>query len=205
MGQVGDQAREIVTVVRDTAMTRKRRTSASYLAVGQIVAPHGIRGEVKVEIMTDFLERYRPGTRLFLGRSTDDPDVVPVEVATSRPHQGRMLVRLASVSDRNAAELLRGLYLLVPEEEAMPLGEHENYVHDLIGLQVETDAGQVLGELVEVLFTPANDVYVVQGPSGEVLIPARREVVVSVNLAGRVMRVALPDGLLSPVAVDAEP
>ncbi len=183
-------------------MAEERNRAIGYLAVGHIVAPHGIRGEVKVEIMTDFMERYRPGTRLFLGRSTDDPDAVPVEVATSRPHQGRMLVRLVSVSDRNAAELLRGLYLLIPEEEAMPLGEHENYVHDLIGLRVETEAGEELGELVEVLFTPANDVYVVQGPLGEVLIPALREVVLSVNLAGRVMRVALPEGLLSPLAVE---
>jgi len=185
-------------------MATHRNQAISYLAVGQIVAPHGIRGEVKVEILTDFPERYRPGAKLYVGRSTEDPDAVPVEVATSRPHQGRMLVRLVSVSDRNGAELLRGLYLLVPEAEAMPLGEHENFVHDLIGLRVETEAGLEVGRLVEVIFTPANDVYVVHGPLGEVLIPALRHVVLSVDLAQRTMRVALPDGLVSPVAVEDE-
>lgn len=170
-----------------------------YLAVGQIVGPHGIRGEVKVDVMTDFPERYRPGTTLYLGEATDDQAAIPVRIAASRPHQGRMLVKLASVADRNDAELLRGLYLLIPDREAMPLGEHENYVHDLIGLRVETEAGEALGELVEILFTPANDVYIVRGPQGEVLVPALRDVVLSVDLVARLMRVALPDGLFTPV------
>lgn len=185
-------------------MTQQANEHPSYLAVGEIVGPHGIQGEVKVELMTDFPERFRPGARLYLGRSTDDPAAAPVEVATARPHKGRMLVRLVSTPDRNAAELLRGRYLLIPEQEAMPLGEHENYLHDLIGLRVETAAGAVLGPLVEILFTPANDVYVVRGPQGEVLIPALRDVVLSVDLAARVMRVALPDGLLAPAAAEDE-
>ena len=77
----------------------------------------------------------------------------------------------------------------------MPLGEHENYVHDLIGLQVETTDGEALGELTEILFTRANDVYVVRGPGGEVLLPALRDVVLQVDLAARKMAVALPEGL----------
>lgn len=179
-------------------MAKQAKETPRYLAIGQIVGPHGIRGEVKVDVMTDYPERYRAGMKLYLGQGTDDPDARAVEIATSRPHQGRMLVKLASTPDRNAAELLRGLYLLIPEADAMPLGEHENYVHDLIGLRVETEAGEILGELVEILFTSANDVYVVHGPQGEVLIPAVRDVVLSVDLVGRSMRVALPDGLLAP-------
>lgn len=179
-------------------MVKQIAEQPSYLAIGQIVGPHGIRGEVKVDVMTDFPERYRAGAKLYLGRGADDPAASAVEIATSRSHQGRMLVKLVSAPDRNAAELLRGLYLLIPEREAMPLGQHENYVHDLIGLRVETDAGENLGELVEIVFTPANDVYVVRGPHGEVLIPALRDVVLHVDLAARVMRVALPDGLLAP-------
>ncbi len=185
-------------------MVKQTPTPAGYLAIGQIVGPHGIRGEVKVELLTDFPERYRPGAQMYLGREGDDPAAQRVEIATARPHQGRMLVRFVSVSARNGAELLRDLYLLIPEQEAMPLGEHENYVHDLIGLRVETDAGQTLGRVTEILFTPANDVYVARGPQGEVLIPALRDVVLSVDLAAGVMRVALPDGLLAPVEVEDE-
>ena len=77
----------------------------------------------------------------------------------------------------------------------MQLGEHENYLHDLIGLRVETMEGEPLGTLTEVLLTKANDVYVVRGPAGEILLPALRDVVLRVDLAARTMVVALPEGL----------
>ena len=96
----------------------------SYIAVGQIVGPHGIRGEVKVEPMTDFPERFRKGARVFLGAATDAAEVVPAEIAASRPHQGRWLVLFNSVKDRDAAETLRSQYVLIPEADIMPLGEH---------------------------------------------------------------------------------
>jgi 16S rRNA processing protein RimM len=107
-----------------------------------------------------------------------------------------MLVKLTGVPDRNAAETLRGQYLMLPDEQAMPLGEHENYAHDLIGLAVETKDGKSLGVLVEILFTRANDVYVVAGPAGEILLPALREVILRVDLAAKKIIVALPEGLL---------
>jgi 16S rRNA processing protein RimM len=96
------------------------------------------------------------------------------------------------------AEALRDQYLLIPEADAMPLGEHENYAHDLIGLEVVTADGVTLGRMSEILFTPANDVYIVRGPRGEVLIPATRDVVLSVDLPSARMTVALPEGLLAP-------
>jgi len=176
-------------------MAENHPASPSYLAVGRIVGPHGIRGEVKVDVMTDFPERFRAGARVYLGVRTDDPDARPVVIAAARPHKGMLLVKLNVVPDRNAAELLRSQYLLIPESEAMPLGEHENYAHDLIGLQVRTPDGETLGELVEILFTRANDVYVVRGTAGEILLPALRDVVLQVDLAARTMVVALPEGL----------
>lgn len=170
----------------------------SFIAVGQIVAPHGIKGEVKVEPMTDFPERFKQGAKVFLAAAVDGGEVVQTEIAAARPHQGRWLVLFANVKDRNAAETLRDQYVLIPEADIMPLGEHENYAHDLIGLEVVTTDGAGLGKLVEILFTPANDVYIVRGPQGEVLIPATREVILSVDLASRRMTVALPEGLLAP-------
>jgi len=170
----------------------------SYLAIGQIVGPHGIRGEVKVAPLTDFPERFAPGTRVFLGAQTGSTTATPAVIGTARPHQGRWLVQFKHITDRNGAETLRDQYVLIAEADAMPLGEHENYVHDLIDLEVRTPDGERLGRLVEVLFTAANDVYVVRGERGETLIPATREVVLSVDLAARQMIVALPDGLLQP-------
>jgi 16S rRNA processing protein RimM len=177
-------------------MPESQQTTNGYLAIGRIIAPHGIRGEVKVEVLTDFPERFKPGAHVFLGAGTEDPEARPARIAAARPHKGGFLVKLDSVPDRNAAELMRNRYLLIPAADAMPLGEHENYLHDLIGLEVETTDGQHLGELREVLFTNANDVYVVRSPAGEVLLPAIRDVVLQVDLSARRMVVALPEGLL---------
>lgn len=176
----------------------KAKDKKSYLAIGRIVGPHGIRGEVKVEPMTDFPERFQAGAKVSLGMQTGETEATPVEIATARPHQGRWLVQFSHVKDRNAAETLRDQYILIPEESAMPLGEHENYAHDLIGLDVATANGELIGKLVEILFTPANDVYITRGERGETLIPATREVILAVDLAARRMTVALPEGLLAP-------
>jgi 16S rRNA processing protein RimM len=176
----------------------------SYLAVGQIVGPHGIRGEVKVQPMTDFPERFKAGTTVFLGEGAGEVDARPIEIVSSRPNLDQVLVLFAGIKDRTAAEALRWQYVLIPEDEAMPLGEHENYLHDLIGLSVVTTDGQALGKLTEVVLTPANDVYVVRGEQGEVLVPATREVVAKVDLAARTMTVALPEGLLAPTSREDE-
>ncbi len=180
-------------------MTEPQTEKNSYIAVGQIVAPHGIRGEVKVEPLTDFPERFKKGARVFLAAAVDSGEAVPVEITAARPHQGRWLVLFGNIKDRNAAEALRDQYVLIPEADAMPLGEHENYAHDLMGLEVVTAEGMALGRLVEILFTPANDVYIVRGPQGETLIPATRDVILNVDLASKQMTVALPEGLLAPV------
>ncbi len=176
-------------------MPETEPSAPGYWVVGRITAPHGIRGEVKVDVMTDFPERFRPGATLYLGIGDVDPEARRVSVVSVRPHKQALLVRLDVTPDRNAAELLRDHYLMILETEAMPLGEHENFVHDLIGLDVETTDGEALGTVVEILFTRANDVYVVRGPGGEVLLPALRDVVLKVDLPAHKMTVALPDGL----------
>ena len=179
-------------------------TRRNYLAIGQIVGPHGIRGEVKVVPLTDFPERFERGAKVYLGAQTGKTDAAPAEIEAARPHQDRWLVLFTHVKDRNTAETLRDLYMLIPEEEAMTLGEHENYAHDLIGLDVQTVDGRSIGQITEILFTGANDVYVVRSAGAETLIPATRQVILSVNLAAGVMMVALPEGLISPVGESDE-
>ncbi len=161
------------------------------MAVGQIVGPHGVRGEIKVKSLTDFPERFAPGSRLYL-----DEEPFQREVISSRPHRGMLLIKLAGLTDRNAVEHLRGKYLFIAREEAMALEEDEYYEDELVGLRVETMEGEVLGELMEIMWTGANEVYIVQGPRGEVLIPAIAQVVQEVDLEAGVMRVALLPGLV---------
>lgn len=173
-------------------MSQHEMKAGEYLAIGRIAGVHGIRGEAKVELLTDYPERFHPGALVYVGSETAAHQE---EIESVRPHKGYLLVKFRSVPDRNAADGLRDRLVLIPEAEAMPLGADENYVHDLIGLRVETSDGQVLGELTEIMYGTANDVYVVRGQAGEWLLPALRDVVVSVDLASKLMVVVVPDGL----------
>ena len=163
----------------------------AYLAVGRIIGIHGVRGEIKVKSLTDFPERFSPGALLYV-----EGETIQREVLSARPHKGALLVKLTGMNDRNAAETLRGKYLFVAREDAMPLAEDEYYEDELVGLQVETMEGEVLGELMQIMWTAANEVYIVQGRRGEILIPAIAEVVQEVDLEQGVMRVALLPGLI---------
>ena len=166
---------------------------AGYLAVGRIVGVHGMRGEVKVESFTDFPERFDVGSQLLLGDDLDE-----VEVLSSRPHKGNMLLMLSELSSRGAAELLRGQWLLVPEDEAAALDENAYWVHDLMGMEVVSEEGESLGTIYDVLFTGANEVYVVRAAATgrEVLLPAIDEVVRAVDVPARRMTVHLIPGLI---------
>jgi 16S rRNA processing protein RimM len=161
------------------------------IAIGRILAPHSGHGEVKVLPLTDFPERFAKLTRVFLG------DNEQCQVERTRWHKKCVLLKLAGCDDRTAAEQLRGRLLFLPEEELVLLPEGQYYVHQLIGMRVETVAGQLLGILSDVLHTGANDVYVVQGAKGqEILVPAQRNVVERIDLAARVMVVNPLPGLL---------
>lgn len=170
---------------------------SGYFVVGKIVGAHGVLGELKVTPQTDNPNRFRPGAELLL---ESEEGLLPVTVVSARPHKGMVLIKLASVADRAAAERLQWRKLLIPESEAMVLGENENYAHDLIGLRVETITGEVLGELTEILFTPANDVYVISSPDRQLLLPAMRDVVLRVDLEAGMMVVDVPDGLRDSIS-----
>lgn len=166
-----------------------------HLAVGVIVNVHGLGGEAKVELHTDFPERFAAGAVLYMGE-----DLVPVTIVSARPHKGHMLLRLAGVESREAADALRGNWLFVPEDEAAELDEDTYWIHDLIGLTVRREDGAELGRLDDVLITGANDVYLIKPvPSlgvRELLLPAVASVVLAVDIEQGVMTVAVPPGLL---------
>jgi 16S rRNA processing protein RimM len=170
---------------------------AGHLAVGKIINAHGLRGEVSIEPYTDFPdERFAPGQSVLLGEEMES-----AEIATSRPHLGRTLVRFSHIDNRDEAEALRGVWVLIPEAHAIELEEDTYFIHQIVGLTVQTAAGQVLGTVQDVLFTGANEVYIVQPQDGlnrgkELLLPAIAEVVQSVDLEAGVLTVNLLPGLL---------
>jgi 16S rRNA processing protein RimM len=146
---------------------------------------------MKVEILTDWPERFALLECVYLGE-----EAVPYRLERFRLHRRYALLKLAGCDDRNAAGDLREQVVQVPREEAMPLDEGEYYVYQIEGLEVWTDEGESLGQVVEVLFTGSNEVYVVRGPRGEVLIPAIADVILRVDLEEGRLIVRPMDGLI---------
>jgi 16S rRNA processing protein RimM len=163
------------------------------LIVGKIAGPSGLRGAVKVDVMTDFPERFSALDTVYLG-----DEMAPYRLRGAEVRKGgrQVVLRFHGCDTREQADDLRGRLIWIPIEEAMPLEEGLYYVHQVLGLKVQTEAGEPLGTLNEVLVTGSNDVYVVNDGEREVLIPVLQDVIREVDLAGRRMIVRLPEGLL---------
>lgn len=168
-----------------------------YLLIGKVLRPHGVRGELRVQVLTDYPERISKLETVFIGTGNNDENATPYALNHARPHQNYMLLTLENVNDREQADLLRELFVMVALENAVPLEEGEYYLYQLEGLQARTDDGQILGTVSEVLETGANDVYVITSPKyGEILIPVTDETIVKVDVAAGYIIVHLLEGLL---------
>lgn len=168
---------------------RGRSETPSYLVVGRILGAWGARGELKVAATTEFSQRFSPEGRLYVQEQ-------PFIIEESRPQGKFWVLKLASVDDVVAAKAMMGRYLEVPWEEALSLPPGQYYRFQIVGLQVFSSGGEPLGEVVEVISNPANDVYLVRGLRGEFLVPAIEDVVKEIDLeAGRMVIEVLP-GLL---------
>ena len=163
-----------------------------FLIIGRALKPHGVRGEIRVEPHTDAPERFTWLETVYVG----EVDPQPLAVESARFHGGLVLLKLSGIDDREAAGKLRGQWLQVPLTEAIPLEEGEYFLYQLEGLAVFTDAGDRLGELVQVIETGANHVFVVRSESGDILLPDTAEVVQAIDFENGRMTVHLLPGLL---------
>jgi 16S rRNA processing protein RimM len=183
---------------RDSANRGSEGTNPepSHIVVGRVRRPHGIRGEMRVEILTDYPERVARHDYLYLARPHAPDDVERYPLESVRPHKGVLLIKLDGIEDRDAAEEFRGMLVEVPLEDAVPLEEGEYYHFQLIGVDVETETGEWLGRVADVIATGAADVFVVRGPRGEVLLPAIEDVILKLDTEERQMTVHLLPGML---------
>ena len=159
------------------------------LIVGRILAPWGIRGEVKVEVLTDFPERFAPQKVVYLNAR-------PLEIESCRPHKQHLVVKLATIDSVEDTEKLRGQDLTIPSSELSRLPEGQYYTFQLIGLKVLTTDGEHLGQIADIMTTASNDVYIVKGKRGEILIPAIEDVVKSIDLDKGEIVIEAIEGLL---------
>jgi 16S rRNA processing protein RimM len=165
------------------------------LVVGEIVRPHGVRGEVVVAVRTDEpSERFTPGAVLV----TDPGDAGPLTIEYVRPHLGRLIVAFEGVEDRDDADALRKVLVLVDSADiAAPDDPDEFLDHQLVGLTAVDPAGEKIGEVTRIDHGPAHDMLILRRPDGRTaLVPFVSAMVPEVDLAGGRLVMTLPEGLL---------
>lgn len=179
-------------------MPTKQNSSGSpsgepvYLVIGYLRRPHGVRGEIIMDLHTDFPDRIKPGRNVLIGEKHQ-----PLTLDTVRQHNQGLLVSLHGVDTPEDAGRYRNQWVYVKASEVPPLPEGKHYQYELIDLDVVDDNGNPLGKLVEILETGANDVYIVRNESGkEILLPAIPSVILNVDMDQRTMKVHLLDGLI---------
>lgn len=165
------------------------------ITIGQIVATHGYKGEVKVQPLTDFPKRFELLKSVFC-QVKDDLFCFTIE--SVRYHKNFVLLKFVEIDDMNKAESLKNGLLRIKQEELMPLPEGHYYIFQIIGLEVYTVEGEYLGTVSDVQKTGGNDVYYVRHPKTgkEVLIPAVKEFIVDINLEEQKILVKTLPGLL---------
>lgn len=159
--------------------------------VGEVIKAHGIRGEIKVHPLTDNPKRFKKLKEVILTRGEDKRYL---KVLNAKVQQNEVYLTLEGVNTRDEAEALRGWSIRIDRSEVPPLQDRW-YYFELEGMKVY-EKDKLLGTLVQVIETGANDVYLVKGDKGEICIPALKSVVKNVDVAGRRMDVILPAGLV---------
>jgi 16S rRNA processing protein RimM len=162
----------------------------SHIAIGKVRRPYGVRGEVKVEFLTDFPERFKDLKTVYI-------DGEPYTIERRRFVADGILLKFAGIDTPEDAAFLRNRLIEIPVSEAVPLPPDTYYYFQILGLKVVTTAGEALGEVVDIIVTGANDVYVVRSAGGrEILLPAIEDVVKEVDLESNRLVVELLPGLI---------
>ncbi len=161
-----------------------------FIGIGKVLAPWGNLGKMKVELTTDFPERFAPFSRVYIDRK-------PATIESVHWQKGAAIIKLDTVNSREEVESLRGTLVEIPESELRPLPEGQYYQFQLIGLEVWTTQGEMLGKITDIISAPANDIYVVRGEAGENLIPAIEDVVKKIDLEKGQITIEPIPGLLN--------
>jgi 16S rRNA processing protein RimM len=163
-----------------------------YIPVGRVVNTHGAKGEVRVQPLTDDPSRFEELKTVYV---QEDGRMKSLSVGTVRYHKGMVLLTFPEIGDMDQGAALKGQFLRIPETELKPLPEGRYYIFQLVGMDVY-EGDRYYGKIAEVLQPGSNDVYVVRDGGREILVPALKWVIRSVDLEANRMEVTLPPGLL---------
>lgn len=162
--------------------------------IGKIVNTHGIKGELRIMPTTDEPKRFSQLKQIMIDNKNQ---LTEYDIETVRYHKNFVLLKLKGINDINIAEHFKGSSIKIHRKEGLPLGKDEYYISDLYGLKVYTEEERYLGELVDVIATGSNDVYVVKHPEKpkELLLPAIKQVIKEIDLKAQKIKVHLLEGL----------
>ncbi|ONI38839.1 16S rRNA processing protein RimM [Candidatus Epulonipiscium fishelsonii] len=161
-------------------------------SIGKIINTHGLKGELKIMPSTEDIERFKKLSKVFLERKT----LTEQEIETVRFHKNMVLLKFKGIDTIEEAEKLKNSIIKINKEDALPLNENEYYINDLYDMKVVTDEGIELGIIEDIMFTSANDVYVVKTQTKPVLIPAIKQCILNVDVPNNTMTIKVIKGLL---------
>lgn len=163
-----------------------------YFVIGRIVNTQGIKGEMRVVPTTDVPERFKLLNSVLIDKKGA---LQEYKVEGIRFHKQFVLLKIEGVDNMTDAEKFKNSEIKIPQEQALPLDDNEYYIKDLYEMSVITDEGENLGVIKDIIFTGANDVYVVRNDESEILIPAIKQCILNVDIEKNEMKVKLLEGL----------
>lgn len=161
-----------------------------FITIGKVIAPSGTRGNLMVMVITESPQRFAPSSKVYINRQ-------PMTIDSCTWRKGKALIKLNTIDNAKDAEKLRGQPVEIHHSQLKSLPEGQYYQFQLVGLEVWTTRGELLGNVTEILTSESNDTYVVHGAKGEVLIPAIEDVIKSINLDEGRLTIEPMEGLLS--------
>lgn len=161
--------------------------------IGRVVKPHGVKGKIKVQYFGEDLNRFSLYQEVFIEDRMGKLEAY--EILETIPQPPRLILRLKGIERVEDAQVLVGKEILIRKEALPDLPEDEYYWIEILGMVVETEGGKRIGKVKEILPTGANDVFVVEGKRGEILLPATEEVIQSIDRERGVMKVIRMEGL----------
>ena len=170
-----------------------KASSDTLITVGKLSKARGLQGEIKVELLTDFPERFKHLGSVEL--ELRNGEVRTLELERVSVNGTRMVVKFMGIDDRETADWLRGAYINVTREQLVPLDQDSFYDFDLIGMQIVRTDGKEVGTVIKIERYPANDVLIVSTATDDIMLPAIKDIVRNVDVEKKLITVDLPEGL----------
>ena len=167
-----------------------KSSAPEFITIGRILAPWGVKGKLKVAVTTDFPQRFAPSAMVYINHQ-------PMTIESTEWHKGKAIIKLDKINSIEDATRQNGQLVEIHHSQLQALPEGQYYHFQLVGLEVWTTQGELLGSITDILPTPSNDNYAVSGSHGEFLIPAIEDVVKSIDLDKGCLVIEPIEGLLS--------